>query len=88
MSNLSLAYKNQKNIIRQVLPPFPTDHKSNVVYKYGQELFLSEDDLRAAGAEPKDTTWKLTTVNFACSGHARTTKLRGIPRTTPIRRST
>ncbi len=70
MSNLSLAYKNANNIIRQVLPPFPTEHKSNVVYKYGQELFMTQDDLRAAGAEPKDATWKLSTVSFACGGHA------------------
>jgi hypothetical protein len=70
LTNLSLAYKNQGNIIRSVLPPFPSTHKSDVVFKYGQELFLSEDDTRAAGAEAKDTTWKLSTVNFACGGHA------------------
>jgi hypothetical protein len=69
-TNLSLSYKNNNNIIRKVLPPFPSEHKSNVIWKYGQELFLSEDDTRAAGAEAKDTTWSLTTVNFMCGGHA------------------
>jgi hypothetical protein len=70
LSNLSIAYKPQKNIIRQVLPPFPTDHKSDDVYKYGQELFLSEEDARAAGAEPNDTTYEMDVVHFACGGHA------------------
>jgi hypothetical protein len=70
LSNLSLAYKAAVNIIRRILLPFPTEHKSDVVYRIGQELFVAEDDARAAGAEAKETTWGVTTVNFACSGHA------------------
>jgi hypothetical protein len=70
LTNISIAYKNAQNIIRQVLLPFPSTKKSDVVWKYGQELFLSEDDTRAAGAEAKDTTWALSTVNFQCGGHA------------------
>ncbi len=70
LSNLSIAYKNGAAIARQVLPPFPSAKKSNIVYKYGSELFLSQDDLRASGAEAKDSTWKVGTVKYACSGHA------------------
>jgi len=74
LTNLSLSYldqgENAKNIIREILPPFPSPKQSDVVWKYGQEIFVSEDDARAAGAEAKDSTWKLSTVNFRCNGHA------------------
>src|ERR1017187_10272260 len=71
LSNLSIAYTNGDNIIRKVLVPFPSDKKSNLVYKYGQELFLAEDDARAAGAEANDgTPMQLSTVGFSCGGHA------------------
>lgn len=70
LTNLSIAYTNGDNIIRRILVPFPTDHKSNLIYKYGTELFLAEDDTRAAGAEARETNWTLSTLNFACGGHA------------------
>lgn len=71
LSNLSLTAMNADNIIRKILVPFPSDRKSNVVYKYGNELFLSEDDVRAAGADAHDATpFKLTTVSYSCGGHA------------------
>lgn len=56
LSNLSIAYSNADNICRKVYLPFPSTHKSDRVWRYGQELFLSEDDARAAGAEPTQST--------------------------------
>lgn len=71
LTNISVAYKNNDAIMRQVFLPFPSVHKSDLVYKYGQELFLSEDDLRAAGAEAKMVAGQsYSTISFACSGHA------------------
>jgi hypothetical protein len=70
LSNLSISYSNGNNIMRKVFLPFPVTHKSDVVYKYGQEIFLAEDDARAAGAEANSSTWALTTVGFSCGGHA------------------
>jgi hypothetical protein len=70
LSNLSIAYQNSQNIARKIFLPFPVDHKSDRVWKYGQEIFLAEDDARAAGAEAKDTSWTLTDIGYACGGHA------------------
>jgi len=70
LTNLSIAYGQGQNIIRGILPPFPTDHQSDLVWKYGKELFLSKDDVRAGGTEAKNSDWGLTTVQFECSGHA------------------
>ena len=70
MTNLSLSPSNAGPIIRQVLPPFPSDYKSNDVWTYGDEIFLTEEDARAAGSEPNDSTWTPSWVHFACGGHA------------------
>jgi len=71
LTNLSVMYSNAENIMRKIFLPFPSMHKSDLVYKYGSEIFLSEDDARAAGAEAKSTaSWSVSTLGFACGGHA------------------
>ena len=71
LTNISVAYSNGENIARKVLLPFPSMKKSDLIYKYGQEIFLTEDDARAAGAEAKSAAGQsYSTIGYACGGHA------------------
>ena len=71
LTNISLSASADQNLIAErVLLPCPVDDPSDKLYKYGEEIFLTEEDARAPGAQPNETTWKVTSVSYATKGHA------------------
>jgi hypothetical protein len=67
--------ESAKNIIRKILPPFPSEKPSDLIFVYGNEIFLSENDARAYGAEANQTDWTVSTVAYSISSHAQSTKI-------------
>src|SRR5438552_2742408 len=70
LSNLSIAYRNQKFIAEEVYPIVPVDRRSNKYPVYGKEIFRRRDDLRSPGTEAKKSRWTISSDTYFCNGHA------------------
>lgn len=75
LTNLSIEYKPQAYIARNVYKPVPTDKQSDLYLVYGREEFKLAKTRRAPGTEANKFDWTFSNSPFYCQGHALATPI-------------
>ncbi len=70
LTNISIAYRNNKLIGTQVLPIVPVKKESDKFYRFGKERFRTPETLRAPKTRSKQSSWTVTTDTYSCDEHA------------------
>lgn len=71
LTNISLKYQNADLIAERIFPVVPVQKESNLIFKYGKQDFVLENDIRAPGTRAKQVEWKIEgTERYAVVEHA------------------
>ena len=66
LTNLSIAFRQEGAIGRELFPTVKVKKESDIFYKYGKEGMRLYNGLRAPGAESKEIYWTVTTDVYNC----------------------
>ena len=71
LTNISLKYQNADLIAERIFPVVLVQKESNLIFKYGKQDFVLENDIRAPGTRAKQVEWKIEgTERYAVVEHA------------------
>jgi len=70
LSNISIGYSNEMYIADQIFKDVTVQKQSDKYYVFGKERFRANDDLRAPGTEANEISWRFSSDQYFCQGHA------------------
>jgi hypothetical protein len=71
LTNISIKYNNAELIGEKIFPVVSVQKESNLIFKYGKQDFVLENDIRAPGTRAKQVEWKIEgTDRYAVVEHA------------------
>lgn len=71
LTNLSLQYRNEEMIWREVMPVVPVGKRSDKYYKYAKEnAYRKENDRVGPKSQANELDWELSTDNYSVKDHA------------------